>query len=99
MNALEFVTKYNGQISTIGATMAANKVADKAASNARSERGESLADQVRAFVKETANDGVSIEDGRAGLIAGLTMLGLPSGSLRASSIHSCMGWMPTRCSQ
>jgi hypothetical protein len=87
MNALQVMTAYAEQIGRIGEVMAANKAASTDATDASKERNGTLADALRAYVRQTAEDGVSVDDGSAGLTAGLTALEMPKGTVKASGNH------------
>lgn len=87
MNALQVMNAHSDRISAIAETILTNKAAQAEASAASGERAKSLAGELRGYVRETAEGDVSVADGFAGLVAGLTALGVPKGTVKASGNH------------
>lgn len=86
-NQVEFLTKYGKEVAAIAAAIAQKKAQADTNSEAMKSPTESLTAQLRAFATKTAEDGVSVEDGREGLRFALTAFKCPTGSVKASGNH------------
>ena len=87
MNVFDFYQRYQDQLATIAETMAANKAAQSVASEAASERKDSLVGKVRDFAKLTHEDSVPVKEARELFQDALKLLKAPEGSVKASGNH------------
>ena len=87
MNVFDFYQRYQDQLATIAETMAANKAAQSVASEAASERKDSLVGKVRDFAKLTHEDNVPVKEARELFQGALKILKAPEGSVKASGNH------------
>lgn len=85
--AFAIAGKYNDLIASIGEAMAANKAAQAARTEVAREETATLTSRVKDYATATATDGVKVEDARQALTGALTMMGAPSGSVKASGNH------------